>query len=108
MVEAAEVEFGDGLTVVTGETGAGKSLLVDALLLLSGARADAGMVRSGCERAELAAEFDLSHALATRTWLAEQALEPDSRADRGDVQGQCRSAPGGVVRARLAAPQRHE
>ncbi|MGH8183573.1 MAG: DNA repair protein RecN [Rhodanobacteraceae bacterium] len=77
VVEAAEVDFGAGLTVVTGETGAGKSLLVDALLLLSGARADAGMVRAGCERAELAAEFDLVHAPAARAWLAEQALDDD-------------------------------
>jgi len=78
VVEAAEIEFGEGLTVVTGETGAGKSLLVDALLLLSGARADAGMVRSGCERAELAAEFGLSHAAGARAWLAEQALDDDN------------------------------
>ncbi|HVU82792.1 MAG TPA: DNA repair protein RecN [Rhodanobacteraceae bacterium] len=77
VVEAAEIEFGDGLTVVTGETGAGKSLLVDALLLLSGARADTGMVRAGCERAELAAEFDLSNAPTARTWLTEQALDDD-------------------------------
>jgi DNA repair protein RecN (Recombination protein N) len=78
VVEAAEIEFGEGLTVVTGETGAGKSLLVDALLLLSGTRADAGMVRSGCERAELAAEFELSDAANARGWLAEQALDDDS------------------------------
>jgi DNA repair protein RecN (Recombination protein N) len=77
VVEAAEIEFGEGLTVVTGETGAGKSVLVDALLLLSGARADAGMVRSGCERAELAAEFALTHAANARAWLAEQALDDD-------------------------------
>jgi DNA repair protein RecN (Recombination protein N) len=78
VVEAAEIDFGRGLTVVTGETGAGKSLLVDALLLLSGARADTGMVRAGCERAELAAEFDLSAAPSARQWLAEQAMdEPD-------------------------------
>ncbi|HEX7324429.1 MAG TPA: DNA repair protein RecN [Rhodanobacteraceae bacterium] len=82
VVEAAEVDFGPGLTVVTGETGAGKSLLVDALLLLSGARADAGVVRAGCERAELAAEFDLADAPAARTWLAEQALD--------DADGACR------------------
>lgn len=75
VVEAAEIEFGTGLTVVTGETGAGKSLLVDALLLLSGARADSGMVRAGCERAELSAEFNLANAPAARTWLREQALD---------------------------------
>ncbi|MGN6788165.1 MAG: DNA repair protein RecN [Rhodanobacteraceae bacterium] len=82
VVEAAEIEFGDGLTVVTGETGAGKSLLVDALLLLSGARADAGMVRAGCERAEISAEFDLAKAPAARAWLGEQALD--------DEDGGCR------------------
>jgi DNA repair ATPase RecN len=52
------LELGTGMTVLTGETGAGKSLLVDALLLLSGARSDASWVRAGCERAELSAEFD--------------------------------------------------
>lgn len=77
VVEAAEIEFGNGLTVVTGETGAGKSLLVDALLLLSGARADAGIVRVGSERAELAAEFDLASAPEARAWLAEQAMDDD-------------------------------
>ena len=82
VVEAAEVAFGAGLTVVTGETGAGKSLLVDALLLLSGSRADSGMVRAGCERAELAAEFDLAALPAARAWLSEQALD--------DEDGDCR------------------
>ena len=82
VVEAAEIEFGRGLTVVTGETGAGKSLLVDALLLLSGARADTGMVRTGCERAELSAEFDLAALPDARAWLAEQALD--------DADGVCR------------------
>ena len=82
VVEAAEIEFGAGLTVVTGETGAGKSLLVDALLLLSGARADSGMVRAGCERAELSAEFDLAALPTARAWLIEQALD--------DEDGGCR------------------
>src|SRR5690348_1621519 len=82
VVEAAEIEFGAGLTVVTGETGAGKSLLVDALLLLSGARADAGMVRAGCERAEISAEFDLANAPAARAWLSEQAFDDEDGACR--------------------------
>ena len=82
VVEAAEIEFSTGLTVVTGETGAGKSLLVDALLLLSGTRADAGVVRAGSERAEISAEFDLAHAPAARAWLSEQALD--------DEEGGCR------------------
>lgn len=77
VVEGAELELGPGLTVVTGETGAGKSLLVDALLLLSGTRSDAGMVRAGCERAEISAEFDLANAPAARTWLADQALDDE-------------------------------
>ncbi|HZP65731.1 MAG TPA: DNA repair protein RecN [Rudaea sp.] len=75
IVGEAEIAFGAGLTVVTGETGAGKSLLVDALLLLAGARADAGSVRHGCERAELSAEFSLTDAPAARAWLAAEDLD---------------------------------
>ncbi len=78
IVEAIDIEFGPGMTVISGETGAGKSLLVDALLLLSGARADAGMIRSGSERAELSAEFDLSAVRSARDWLAEQELDDGS------------------------------
>jgi DNA repair protein RecN (Recombination protein N) len=75
VVSAVELAFDTGLTVVSGETGAGKSLLVDALLALTGDRADAGMVRHGAERAELAAEFDLSDAAEARAWLAENELD---------------------------------
>lgn len=75
VVAHAELDFGAGLTVVSGETGAGKSLLVDALGFLSGARADAGAVRHGAQRAELAAEFSLADCLAAADWLADNELD---------------------------------
>ena len=75
IVGEADIAFANGLTVVTGETGAGKSLMVDALLLLSGQRADAGVVRHGAERAELMAQFSLARADAARAWLAEEAFD---------------------------------
>ncbi len=77
IVGEAEIAFGPGMTVVTGETGAGKSLLVDALLLLAGGRADASMVRHGCERAELSATFDLSARADLRDWLVAEDLDED-------------------------------
>ncbi len=77
IVGEADITLAAGLTVVTGETGAGKSLLVDALLLLSGGRAEAGVVRAGCERAELAAEFDLSSQPDIRAWLQAEELDED-------------------------------
>ena len=78
VVSAAELTFEGGLSVVSGETGAGKSLLVDALLCLTGARADAGMVRHGAQRAELSAEFDLADAGEASAWLRENELDSDS------------------------------
>ncbi|HSX62983.1 MAG TPA: AAA family ATPase, partial [Tahibacter sp.] len=77
IVGEADIAFQTGLSVVTGETGAGKSLLVDALLLLGGGRADAGVIRAGCERAELTAEFDIAAAPAARDWLAAEELDDD-------------------------------
>ncbi len=75
IVGEAEIGFESGLTVVTGETGAGKSLLVDALLLLAGNRAEASLVRHGCERAELSAEFDLGKRQDLLAWLREEDLD---------------------------------
>jgi DNA repair protein RecN (Recombination protein N) len=58
IVEALDLELANGFTVLTGETGAGKSILVDALQLVTGARAEAGVIREGAPRAEVSAEFD--------------------------------------------------
>ena len=60
LIEHASLEPGEGFTVLTGETGAGKSILVDAIELLVGGRGDAAVVREGAERAELAGEFEIS------------------------------------------------
>jgi hypothetical protein len=73
VIEEVEVELGAGLTVMTGETGAGKSMLLDALMLLAGGRADTGMLRSGCDEAAVEGVFALSPELATR--LDERGLE---------------------------------
>jgi len=77
IVEILELEFSSGFTALTGETGAGKSILIDALSLALGERGDAGMVRSGCERAEIAAEFDIGALPTLQAWLREQALAGD-------------------------------
>lgn len=75
VVRATELEFGTGMTVISGETGAGKSLLVDALGFLSGLRADSGVVRHGAERAELSAEFELAGNAPAQAWLGENELD---------------------------------
>ena len=77
IVEALELELAAGMTVVTGETGAGKSILVDAIGLLLGDRADSGVIRHGADRADLSAAFDLERLPAARAWLAERDLDRD-------------------------------
>ncbi len=72
-----EIEFENGMTVLTGETGAGKSIMLDALGLCIGDRADGGVVRLGSERAEIHAQFDIADIPAARQWLHERDLDSD-------------------------------
>jgi len=73
IVTELEVEFDGGFTVLTGETGAGKSILIDALQLALGSRGDAGVVREGASRAEIGAEFDRPASLSS--WLDEAGFD---------------------------------
>lgn len=75
IVDRMEMEFVPGFTVLTGETGAGKSILIDALSLALGERGDAGEVRNGSKRAEISAEFDVSKSPELVDWLRENDLE---------------------------------
>ena len=79
VVRATELEFGAGMTVVSGETGAGKSLMVDALGFLSGLRADSGVVRHGAARAELSAEFAPGEHAPARQWLRDNELDDEEQ-----------------------------
>jgi DNA repair protein RecN (Recombination protein N) len=118
IVPALELEFHAGFSVLTGETGAGKSILVDALQLVLGSRGDAGVVREGAARAELSAEFDTPAAL--RGWLDEAGFSAPASAGEAaddslllrrtiDAQGKSRAwingSPATVAQLREAADQ---
>jgi len=75
IVRELDLDLADGFSVLTGETGAGKSILIDALQLALGARAEAAVVREGAARADISAEFDLPPALAP--WLQEAGFESE-------------------------------
>ena len=77
LVDRLELEFASGFGTLTGETGAGKSILVDALAFALGERADSGLIRAGSERSEVAVEFDLQGAPAAADWLREHELDND-------------------------------
>ena len=77
IVDQLQLEFEPGFTVLTGETGAGKSIILDALGLLLGDRAEAGQIREGADRAEISASFDIGHQPDLQAWLADNALSGD-------------------------------
>ena len=77
IVDSLELDFDGGFTALTGETGAGKSIMIDALSLALGMRADGNVVRVGQARAEIAAEFDLTRATESRRWLLDNDLADD-------------------------------
>ena len=83
IVSELELEFADGFTVLTGETGAGKSILIDALQLVTGARADVGVIREGAVRTDVSAEFDCTDAVGS--W-------------QGSGNGRCFRVEDGVLR----------
>lgn len=78
IAERVELQFGKGMTALTGETGAGKSIVLDALGLVMGGRADAGAVRHGAKRADITATFDVSRIPEASQWLAGHELDDDS------------------------------
>ena len=77
IVERVELEFGAGFTALTGETGAGKSILIDALAMVLGERGDAAVVRQGADKAEISAEFDVARSKPLQRWLADNDLAGD-------------------------------
>ena len=79
IVDTLELDFEAGFTALTGETGAGKSIMIDALSLALGGRAEANVVRVGKARAEIAAEFDLSQIKDARNWLRDNELSDDDK-----------------------------
>jgi DNA repair protein RecN (Recombination protein N) len=90
IVRELELDLDSGFSVLTGETGAGKSILVDALQLALGARGDAGVVREGAARAEISVEFDHPQALAG--WLDQAGFEPgDTLLLRRNIDAQGKS-----------------
>ena len=77
IIDSLQLELESGLSALTGETGAGKSILLDAIKLAAGDRADSDSLRSGAERAEIAVCFRLEKLPRVRDWLSENELDAD-------------------------------
>ncbi|HLL58403.1 MAG TPA: AAA family ATPase, partial [Allosphingosinicella sp.] len=78
LIETLDLEFGPGLGVLTGETGAGKSILLDALGLVLGARADSGLVRNGQTQAVVSVSFDVPETHPAMMLLSENGLDSEA------------------------------
>lgn len=77
LIENLQIDFHPGMNVLSGETGAGKSIIVDSINLVLGERADRGLIRSGCEKASVEALLDISKCPQAFELLKEQQLEAD-------------------------------
>ena len=87
IVDLLELDLQAGFSALTGETGAGKSILIDAISLVLGGRADALVVRQGAKKAEITAAFDLARQASVRNWLEANALTENQNADRDPDRG---------------------
>ena len=77
IIDDIEINFNDGMTVLTGETGAGKSILIDALSLVIGERGNSTLIKDKEKRAEFTADFDISSNAAAKSWLKESSLDDE-------------------------------
>ena len=103
IIDQVEIELHEGMTVLTGETGAGKSILLGALGLVLGDRADSAQVREGCEKADISAIFSLGENPAARNWLKENELEGDDCIIRRTISKDGRSR--GYINGQVAPLQ---
>src|SRR5688572_19373360 len=78
IVSQLDLDFSTGFTVLTGETGAGKSILIDALSLALGARGEGGVTRAGCDKAEISVIFNIQQNMEAQNWLDEAEIEHDA------------------------------
>jgi len=77
IIDALQLEFNTGMSALTGETGAGKSIMLDAIKLVAGDRAESDTIRSGCDKAEISVCFRLEGCTAARDWLEEHEMSAD-------------------------------
>ncbi len=75
IVEHLDLELHEGMSVISGETGAGKSIMLDALSLTLGARTDSSVIRPGAKQADILSSFDITHIPEAQQWLKERDLD---------------------------------